>query len=190
MNVMNIIAGALAGLVIFIWLTISWMALPFHGESLSGIKHDAQIDALLIQHGAKDGLNYYPSYEGMEQGEYMELAKSVPNIGIMSFSAGGFDMSNPWAYIRGLLGCIVAGILVAIFVSVLPAGSSRAGRILFCTLFGAAAFFCTQWVDGGFYHFPMRHTVLQLMDSMVSWTLAGVVLAFMVRPQGAAADRN
>ena len=177
----TLLAGALGGLVLFIWLSISWMALPFHGESLNGIRHDAQLDALLIQMGAKDGLNYYPSYEGMDQQEYAELARSVPNIGIMSFHPDGFDMANPMAYIRGLLGCIIAGILVAIFLSVLPAGSGLPGRVLFCTLFGAAAFFCTQWVDGGFYHFPMRHTMLQLMDGLISWTLAGVVMALVMR---------
>jgi len=181
MNVRTLIAGALGGLVVFIWLSISWMALPFHGESLNGIQHNAQLDAMLIQLGAKDGLNYYPSYEGMELQEYSALAKSVPNIGIMSYHRDGFDMDNPMAYIRGLLGCIIAGILVATLLGVLPAGSSMAGRILFCTLFGAAAFFCTQWVSGGFFHFPMRHTMLELMDGVISWTLAGVVMAFILR---------
>lgn len=185
MNGRVYLAGALGGLVLFIWLSISWAALPFHMESLHGIKHSAQLDALLIQMGAQDGLNYYPSEEGHSAAEHSQLTRSVPGIGIMTFAPDGINMNSPMPFILGLLGCIIAGLLVAQFLAVLPASATVSGRILFCTMFGVAAFFCTHWVNGGFFYFPMRHLMLDLLDQIVGWTLAGCVMAAMLKPRAA-----
>jgi hypothetical protein len=188
MNGRVFLAGALGGLALFIWLSISWAALPFHMESLHGIKHNAQLDALLIQMGAQQGLNYYPSQEGHSAAEHKQLTRSVPGIGIMTFAPEGISMSSPMPFILGLIGCIIAGLLVAQFLAVMPATASMSGKILFCTMFGVAAFFCTHWVNGGFFHFPMRHLMLDLFDGIVGWSLAGIVMAIVLRQVAAAPD--
>ena len=92
MNLRVLLAGALGGLALYIWLFISWALLPFHMESLNGIEHSARLDALLLEMGAEPGLNYYPgTVEGMSREEHIQLAKSVPGIGIMSFSPDGME---------------------------------------------------------------------------------------------------
>ena len=182
MNGRTLLAGLLGGIVLFMWLGISWAALPFHMNVYHGVTYSAEMDSLLKQMDLKPGLNYYPAQiEDMSGPEHMEFVRDKPVMGVVSYMPTGESMNVGKTMMLGLVGCIIAAILVAMFLSALPAGATFGGKVLFCAMFGVAAFFCTQWMTGQFFYYPVSHMLLELIDGVVGWSLAGLVLAGMVR---------
>lgn len=182
MNGRTLLAGVLGGVVLFIWLGISWGALPFHMDQYNAVPHSTEIDEALRNGGFSDGMNYYPAQaEGVDMAQHFEFIADKPVVGMMTFATNGSSMSATAPMVLGLLGCIIAAILVAMFLSALPQGATRAGKVLFCIMFGVAAFFCTHWMTGAFFYYPMGHLALELLDGIIGWALAGMVMAMIVR---------
>jgi hypothetical protein len=151
---MTLIKGAvLGGLAMLVWSAISWMAPPFHGSTLQKFTNE---DALLqgVAAGApRGGMYLLPSTaEKMAQGPGVLAASRVGPMGSM-----GLYM------LRGLLIQMVA--------------AAYGARVAFLAVVGLLIGVAGHLAEWNWWHFSASYVLLEMADLVISWTLAGLVIA-------------
>ncbi len=179
-----IMAGAIAGVAVFVWTAISWMALGWHRIDVDSLPDQYEIMGLLDESINGKAIYYSPGFPGEEHGEideetFLKKAKAGPVLHFMVYSPEGFDPFSPVTFITSLFFNIISATLAAILLmltgSTLPSFKHRmlfvAGIGLFLALNGPLA----NWI---WWHFPTGFTLVNMADSVITWLIAGAVLAW------------
>lgn len=175
-----LLGGPLGGLVFFLWLGLSWNTPALHLGQLEGIPQSASTDAWLAgQSLSHDKLYYYPAMQdGEDEAAYSERIAAQPTIGLLNIVPAGQYKINPWIFVKGLLGAMLAALLLSYVVAISAAERSYGQRVLLCSMFGVAAFLTEPFISGAFMFIPSGHVLFQFIDLLVGWTLAGLVIAW------------
>ena len=184
-------AGILGGLIVYIWGVVSWMALPWHtltlgkfadyGAVAEVIQENAGASGIYIlpnPHVHEDGLSKEKREHFMEQG--MERMKQGPFM-FAAVSLEGADPASPTPYLSNLLLQIVMAMLIAWLL--LQANiSCYKRRVLMVVLIGAIAGTQGHLVNAMWWRFSMEYTLVNIADLLISWFLAGLLIARFTVP--------
>ena len=107
--------------------------------------------------------------------------------GMIVVQPGGREPMEPTQFVVELLADILAAGVAAFLLTRLGGPFlARAGAVGLLGVFEWADINVSYW---NWYKFPAMFTGAALLDQVVGWTLAGLVMAWMVRPRPAAAAR-
>ena len=186
-----IIAGVLGAIVYYIWGWIAWMAIPLHTPTMAGLVDDAAVTAVLKNQNLKTGVYQYPWPDNGEnwqdpESDFAKKHQAGPLYSIYYQQTGAAPM-NARVMAGGFVIALLAAMLAACLLSSvsIDAGGSYARRVgfviglgIFVALVGHASYW--NWM-----HFPTDYTIAFIIDVLIGWTLAGLVIAGIVRPQEA-----
>ncbi len=178
----SLIVALAVGLAMFIWGAISHMATPLGTMGFSELPEAAEPAFLTALETAvpKDGLYMVPGMHGNWQDEKVmaahneQLAKGPSGLFIVT--KGGEEAMTPKQlgieFAADVLACLVAGFLLARsrLTSFVP-------RLAFVALLGVAAWSSIELSYWNWYHFPLEYTLAQLVDQVMGFVAAGIVLA-------------
>lgn len=191
--VRTIIAGIVAGIVMFMWQGFAHSVLPIGHQGVQEIPASGEaavMDALTGALGDNAGLYFYPG-TGMdhhptskeEHAAYMEKAKVSPYGIVVYHPAGSSDM-NMMRYMGTEALIEIVETLICAF---LVAAAGIAGffpRVMMVTGIGAVAAITTNGSYANWYGFPMDYTLAAAFMILVGFILAGVVIALIVKKPG------
>lgn len=165
-----LLGGLLGGLTLFIWLGLSWAALGLHA---AGFK---ELPGLREQAAALSGAEHGVYYSGMP-----EPGDTAPQVAMMVLLPDGYTMAMPVIMLRGLLLSILAalGVTFIVLASHQPAFRSR---VVLCTCIGAVVALAGPLMTGNFFFFTFEFLLPEVIDQLVGWTLAGLVIAWATKP--------
>ena len=188
----KVLKGALlGGLVLWLWSVVYWAISGIPVMGMSQFKDEAAVERVLRENAHGQGFYAIPT-------AYLPKGADPATFGAarMEKIAGDFFFAGTvWVggvgpfglqVGRSILGNVGAAGL-ATFLLLQTAGLSFVGRVAFVK---ALAFFA--WVVGVYpmmvwWGQPSGFVLLQLLDFMVGWGLAGSVLAWLVGDRGAEA---
>ena len=161
--------GAVAGgLIAFVWSAASWMALPFHEKTLRQLP-----DAAAVIQGVGG--------EAAPSGVYLlmndpkgQKAPTDPFI-FVSYSAKGWGgMGGSMAL--GLLMQMIGGFFWTWILGKIPGLTSKDAALygLFFGLCIGVLGTMPHWV---WWKFPLGFSLLYVLDAVIAWTIASVVIA-------------
>lgn len=172
----SIILGAL---IIFIWNAISWMALPFHTDSMMNLPEDAISMSQLSNTLTESGLYHYP---GLPDGS-PESQKAIedklamgPRITMMIFQKGPSSMYNPGDF---FLTFIFNLIVVAILLYIVNKIGKKTQNNIFttCVFAGILVSFQSDMALMNWYKFPIGYTVANIFDHIIAFGLVGLLFS-------------
>jgi hypothetical protein len=185
-----LLAGIVAGLVVFIWGAIAHTVLPL---GFVGLKIPPETN----QQATLDSLRT----QLVDEGVYM---LPVPQREIWEDEAamnafGAKAAQSPYAFVifqpRGRDGMAAFGpllmrqagfdVLAAIVAAIIAAGvaGSRARRIGTVALLGVFASLVLAAPYWNWYRFPLDFTLAALTMQVIGWLLGGVVIAWLLKPR-------
>ena len=182
-----ITGGIVGGITLFMWGFVSWVVLTWHSDT---VRHDSSVMAVVedIEDNLQEtGVYYFPPMTTMRPDEtemeaYTELHKNSPS-GMIFYNAEHLDPMSPSRLFVGFLADVGAAIFTTLLLIVaLPNLPKYWGRVVYVAALGVFAIFAIRMIDGVFFNLPIRWTVNQTLDTAISWMLAGLVLAAIVRP--------
>lgn len=172
-----LIGGIVAGIIIFIWQTLSWTVLELHRSSQDYTPKQDSVLAYLSSQFSEDGAYFLPTYPPGATQEQMEAmmtaAMGKPWAQVYYHKALDYDMVSN--IIRGLLTNLVFAILFCWMVA--KFSNNSFGTTFAASLcMGIIVFSNSVYTQHIWYHsFDLG---AHLTDYLVSWGAAGVWLGW------------
>lgn len=182
--------GLLGGLIVFAWSTISWMVLPWHTASLRNFTNEDAVVQVLQANVPESGVYVIPGVQNTGVTEEEKKAceermtkrmETGPFL-FASFKAGGMSSSSMgMGFIIYLVTQMLAAMLITWVLLKMPGLTfmGRAGVVVAIALIGGIIYELPMLI---FWHFPVGHSMVNIIDSLVGWFLAGLVIAKFATP--------
>jgi len=164
----NLVTGIVAGVIVFIWVMISWMVLPFHNNSINTFQNPEAVLTAVTTNTSGAGIYVYPGMDSTPE----EMAKE-PHI-VTTISLAGKNMMVCMAIgllIQCLAGLFITSLLAKANVSNF---SSKIGTVLRAVLFAGVVGLLPSWLWWGF---TPSFVFLGFIDLLIGWSLAGIWIA-------------
>jgi hypothetical protein len=188
----NILTVLLAALALFIWSSVSWMALPLHKNSVHTFKNPAEVSDVLLANAPKSGVYQIPAQKkpdgshvseedwqaAFDKGPFMQgLVRVHPVKTSMGRRLGGSFIVN------------VVAVALIVYVLFLGKVNSKEHRTLVAVGMGMFAV-AVDWLPAmNWFDFPLAYILPYAVDALVGSLLAGLVVAFgLPRFYGPGAD--
>lgn len=177
----NIKAILFSTIILFAWNAISWMALPFHSNSLQNLPERALArDIEMLMPGS--GIYHYPGLATNEMSltEIRSKLKKGPRITFMVYQEGSFELFEPAAFLSSLLLNLATCIILFIILSSLHP-QKLLDVLKWSLLFGLLVSLASDFTLMNWYKFPPGYTLINVMDHLVGISLVGIVYWYLNR---------
>ena len=186
----HLLAALFAAIVVFFWGFLAYAAVGVWEFAYPTTKSDAAILETLDAGLAEDGAYFLPSMpetymtestdpEVLAANKSFEDRMAKGPIALVLFRKGGMQPMAASELVRGFVIELVAALLLTCVLSI---ARGSVGRRIFLgftiSLFTALA---TWGVAGNFFHLPLAYMYSNMADAVISWTLASVVIALVLR---------
>ena len=190
----RILLGSLVGSVVVFVVSSIWHLTPGLGEiGVKALPAEETVLAGLSTSIHEPGFYYFPApnmapgrtkeQRKADQAAYLEKYRRGPSGGLV-YRPGGeggeelnFGKLMAYQFLFGL-----AGSFIIAWVLALTAGSttfgSRAWLALLIALFGGIVYALPEW---NWYGFPASYTIASIASMLVSWGIAGLAMAAIVK---------
>ncbi len=169
-------AGLVGGLVAFAWGTISWMALPWHSQTLRAFTDEVAVARVVREQAPQPGVYLLlPDHWATPTPEQRTIPKGFMLYGVLRHESP----EMPIYYIRGLILMMVGAFLPAYLVSQTPLAGYWA-RVRFIAFVAFIAGVLTRLPDWHWWSFSTSHTLIGVCDLVLTWFLVGLVIARIV----------
>lgn len=197
---LRIIAGTvLGGIAFFVWGALAWMVLQLHADTLRTLDNEQPVMQALAAHVAEPGVYVFPGWpEGFQEASREEQQAMMEElgerqaqgpIGVLSIHPDGKESMAPMTFVTGF----GLNLAMALLGSLLLAAASLRwyiARVMFMAGIGLAVGVSSHMINWNWLHYSLDYSVMQVVDTVIGWSLAGVVIGMVVRPHKAAKADN
>lgn len=193
----RIVVSAFAGAVVyFVWQMLTWMMIPLHGPTISGLPDEAAIRDLLLEQDLKSGVYIVPYGTNEEmmnpESDFVTRHKAGPLFAIFYRQEGLEPMMTSilvFGFLTDFLGVALASTLLccASDAQCFAGYAARVGFVtglgVFLALMGHVAYY--NWM-----HFEGYYTAMFVVDAVVGWFLVGLVIGAIIKPKSLEPEPN
>lgn len=190
-----IIGGVCAGVAMFIWGAVSHMALGLEESTIKEIPNEELVLSVMQTNIKESGLYFFPGMnvppgatkeqKAEAEKKWTEKYQAGPR-GILVYHPEGEQAMSPKQLGLQLAAEIAAGLVAALVLAYAGNLKSYGSRVVLVTLLGLLPFCMVNFPYWNWYGFPDRYTLVQLADKLVSFLIAGIFLAAIVKPRPSA----
>ena len=180
-----LLGSLLAAVALFIWGAVFWMS-PLSNSVLAKVQDDEAAGQALLEHFPESGTYVIPG-DRSDESTFMRLHEAGP-IATIHLRREGCSPMDPKVFIsgflHGLLVCFLLGLMMKMALPGLPTYGLRVG---FATLSALTAAVFLELGEVVWWYQPWGLHLLNLIWSATAGLIAGLVLAYFLRPGPAAA---
>ena len=177
----KLISVILGGLILFTWNAVSWMALPFHANSLKSIP-DAALDTQELQsYMPEDGVYHYPGLAGEANNkslaEIEDQLKKGPRISLMVYKTGATKLFDPNTFLLNLFFNLLS---VGILLLIIDRLAEKSFRNIFTSLLliGLLIGLMSDFPQMNWYMFPVSYTLINVFDHIMALGFLALLFSF------------
>ncbi len=180
------LAGLLGGVVLYVWSFLAWFVLPLHATSMRGVNNEDTLRAMLRSSLTEKGVYAipYPAGGGSDKAAmeaYQQKVREGPN-GMIVYDPNGTDPMMTAQMVIGFFIDVLAAAIAAWFLSrSTAAAGSYFARIVYCGMLGVFVSVFSHLVMWNWMGFPGLFTRDLIVDTIISWILAGVAIAAVIK---------
>ena len=177
--------GFIGGVIVFVWLLISWMFLPWHYQSLKKFKDENRVYNVIRDNAPTSGIyilpNMYVYREGISQndlnremGSQTQMMSKGPVV-FASVAVEGVTGPRYLPFVIALIIQIVGACIIA-WMLFQTKFSSVEQKVTFVTLIGLLIGILGYLPDWNWWRFSLGYTVGCMADLLIGWCLAGFAM--------------
>ncbi|HXW18643.1 MAG TPA: hypothetical protein VEJ39_10090 [Candidatus Acidoferrales bacterium] len=188
----KIIVGGLIGAVIVFIVSSIWHVATGLGEvGVKTLPGNGAIEAAMRSSITEPGLYLFPGMADQKglskeqradaQAKYMTQYAQGPT-GILVYTPGGTPLEFGKLLANQFIFNVVAALLIAWILAIVVRATTFRERALIVLLIGIAAgviYALPQW---NWYNFPMDYTIAAMASWVISWGIAGLGMAAIIKP--------
>lgn len=181
--------GMIGGIVLFVWSIVSWGVLSWHIDSLQSFDDEKKMTMVIEENVKKPGVYFLPMAQlptissfDMQFGELLSIQANKQPLMFASILPNGLQESSAKTWLLALAAQMVAAFLVTSLVLINTCARfwGRFGQVM---LFAIAASIVTHVPYFTWFHFPLTFILVEVVDLLVAWALAGIVIASVTKPK-------
>jgi hypothetical protein len=182
----SVVGAIVGGVILFVWSYLAWVILPLHGPSLHQIANEEAAIQALQSHLDGKAVYSFPRNPGMSADKsamdgWTEKVKRGPN-GLIVYDPAGVNSMMPSQMLSGLILDILSAWMVVWFLArSIALNASYLARVAYCGMFGVFSSLFTHLMAWNWMGFPIDYTSSMIIDAIVSWLLAGLGIAAIVK---------
>ena len=167
-------------LILFIWNAISWMALPFHNNSLHNIPDGVIQAELMKKEMPESGVYHFPGMPDMSSKEQMsQVEKRLedgPRITMMVYKNEPTKLFDPITFLWSLL---INFLTVVLILKVVDSIRDKEFKSILATTIsiGLIAALLSDVSLMNWFMFPLDYTLISVFDKIIGLGLLGVLFA-------------
>ena len=180
-----IAGGILGGIVVFFWGAFAHMVLPLGMMGLKSLPHEDAVIKAIGSEVPADGLYFFPGMDLSHAPTESELAareakfKNGPS-GLLLVKLKDAEAMSPRQLVTEVATDILAALIAgALLTCVRLPYAACVGFVTALGVFGFVSIAAPWW---NWYGYPSAFMIAEAIDQVVGWTLAGLVLAALIRP--------
>jgi hypothetical protein len=182
--------GIVGSIIVLIWGFISWAILPWHDVVFEKFQNETFVASVIKENVQKDGVYIIPSMN-MAQAhltpdaikeallEEKEALKQGPFV-YAQVKLAGRDPSSAVTYITSFLTQFVGAMFIC-WLLLQAKDLSYFGRLYFVTIVGLVVGILAFIPNWNWLGAPLNFTLVMVADMLISWFLAGIILAAFVK---------
>lgn len=183
-----LLAGLLGGIAMFVWSALAHLVLPLGQMGISEIPNEEQVlTAMQSSLGSSAGLYMFPGYgqgpagqqPNMTMQQYEQKLATNPS-GLLIYHPPGAKGMTPGKLGTEFLTELIEALLAA-FLLAQTALRSYFARAGFVAAAGLMAGMTTNFPYWNWYGFPTRYTAAYMSIEVLSYVVAGLVAAALVK---------
>lgn len=190
MNKTMLKCAILGGFVVFLWGIVSWMVLPWHQMMMNKFQDEKKVADVIQENTQKSGVYMLPNCVSTDiAASKEEIAKSkIKTQELMQKGPIVYAIVQKEGMGGGMAGQFVTGLIVniiaAFFVTwllMMTKAMAYMKQVYFITGIGFTAglmVFLPDWVWMGM---TFASVIVHLLDLIIAWFLAGLVIAKMAK---------
>lgn len=173
--------GIFGGIILYIWMMISWMALPWHCPTFEKFANEEAVTAAIMANSSKSGIYLLPNFcaDTKEMKNRSESLRKGPFV-FSSIRRDGVNMSSPRPYITAFIVYLIGAFIVTHLLSHTRNLSYWHG-VWFVTLIGILVGLLSSAPNWNWWGFSFQFTLVQFLDWVIGWFLAGLAISAVVR---------
>lgn len=164
----NVLLSLVAGLVLFVWGFVSWVALPWHMMVANKFTDEATVSQVLKDNSPQAGVYYLPFSE-KDHGPHQVGA-------FVNVLPQGTEMNMGKQMSIGFITQVLSAFLVLSLISI-TSGLNYWGKVGFFSLAGLTIGFVSHAPYWNWFGFSTPYVAVTIADFLVGWTLAGLTVA-------------
>jgi hypothetical protein len=165
----TLVASLVGGLVLFLWGFVSHGLLPFHDMAYQRFADEHVVSETLQEHATTSGLYYVPFSQAEHASDRLRAFINV--------LVPGTELSLPRQVVVGLLTQIIVVLLGILLIGQTGGASSYLTRVRGFVVLGTLIGLATPAFYWNWFGFPTFYTLVMISDSIIGWTLVGIVTA-------------
>ena len=177
----TIVAGLLAAVVIFIWNSMAWMALPHHKMVGKEVADSKPVLEYLKAQNLETGVYFFPGMTEMQNDQegVMQIYREGHFVPFMVYTADPKDPMMVGTMIMGFIYLVIAGWLAAELLTLAKAKlSGRGQEVLFILGLALFASLTVHMTQVNWFYFPFSYVLMDIIDLIVGWALGGFVISW------------
>ncbi len=181
-----ILAGFLGALVLFFWGFFSWEVLPFHKMTAHSLSNEDVVVSALRSGNAETGTYMIPAMPGDNDAEkkaHLEKMKSGP-VAMLHYSTTGYAGFDLMYMLKGFFVLFLSSMIAASLLGKLSwsLASKYGARVRFVMMVGIFLAITARLGDWAFMGYSTSFSLNLAADDIIGWTLAGLVIAWRMKP--------
>lgn len=176
-----ILASVLGALTMFLWGAISWIALPWHTSTMHSLSNEDAVAQLIKSSNPPNGTYMIPGFANDKVARDAK-AKQGPIVH-MYYQNEGQDPMSAMFFIKGIaLDVLVLLLAVSMLSKISWSLATYSNRVKFMTMIGLIVGLSARLGDSLYLGIPLEFSGPMVIDEVISWTLAGLVVSAFMKP--------
>lgn len=177
------LGGVVGAVVIFIWMMLSWMLLPWHKHTFSSFENQQSVAKVIEQNAPKSGEYVYPYFDCKESSctEAKEAMTKGPFI-YAQVKKEGMNPYSPHLYIVAFLESFVGAVFVSYLLKETRSCVTYQKRICLATMFGLVVGILAAIPNWNWMGATGLNTFIHIFDFTVAYFFVGLSVGNFVKP--------
>jgi len=176
-KIITILAGTL---ILFLWNAVSWLVLPFHGDSFKSLPAESVDLEAFQREVTEDGVYHFPGFPTDGDPDKLQAIKDQlakgPRITLMVYRQGPAKLFDPSLFLTNLLLNFLAVIVLYAIASQVAKKTFK--RIATTLLLVALVIgLMSDFPQMNWHRFPAGYTFVNVFDHLISIGLLSVLFA-------------
>ncbi len=185
-----LLAGILGGIALFLWGSVSHLALGLGEIGIKNLPNEQAVLPAMRSAIAEPGFYFFPGMEAAHRASGAEKAAAMKEFeqkymrgpyGILIYHPQGTKPMSPAQLLTEFALNIVQALTAAFLLSLAIGLTSFASRVAFVTVIGALAAITTNVEYWNWYGFPASYTAATIADKVIGFLVVGIVAAAVFR---------